>query len=233
MTAIPSSTQKGVGLKTSAPRRVFARDQRVRLWRISCYNGATLQVSGDLVPTPVAGTHCPLATPAARLIAFVIDFIVFVSILLCCFIAGAVLLLLSSNFGKVPPSDPAYTLFPAIIAAAIPIWDLILILGWVKGGRSPGKYVTNTRVTGRHGQPIGPVRALVRLLAHPWAFPTYALLAGSAFLYTLGQPFAFTSGLLALASLLGGAVSLVSILTDPRHRAVHDVLAGTQVRRQP
>jgi uncharacterized RDD family membrane protein YckC len=167
----------------------------------------------------------------ARLLSFIIDLVVYAIIGLLCFVVGAALLLLSSDYGRVNPSSSAYDLFQVVLFLSAPIFDLVLLAGWLRSGRSAGKFITNTQIVGRDGGRPGPLRALVRLLSHPVMAPTYALVAFLAFLHALGRPLAFVSGLLAAATAIGGLLSLVLVLSDKRHRALHDILAGTEVQR--
>jgi uncharacterized RDD family membrane protein YckC len=197
----------------------------------SCYN-MSIQTGGcGLSIAPRDAADVLPASPGARLLGVAIDSIIYASIVLCCFVLGATFLLLSSNFGKVPPSNVAYAIFQWTLFASAPIWDVFAVVSWSRRGRTLGKVVANTSIVGPQGRPIGLVRALVRLIAYPLMFPTYAMLFFVAFLNALGTPFAFGTGLLAVATFCISIVSLTLLFADRTHRTVHDFLARTQVRR--
>jgi uncharacterized RDD family membrane protein YckC len=184
-----------------------------------------------LAIAPHSAAGGPPASPGARLAAVAVDIIVYAAIGLCCFIVAATVLLLSSNLGRILPGEQAYTAFQWLLFASAPIWDLLLFMNWARKGRSPGKVVAGCRIVGPRGRPIGPVRAVARILLYPLMSPTYAILFFVAFVNALGRPVAFAAGILLVATTLLSLVSLVLLFTDPRRRTVHDFLSGTEVRR--
>lgn len=93
------------------------------------------------------------------------------------------------------------------------------LLSWLRGGQTLGMRPWRIRLTGRHGSPISPRQALVRLIVA--AMPLLLLLLAPCF------------GLrLALWAVLGGwVIGFGAALFDPGRRAVHDLVAGTELHR--
>lgn len=95
------------------------------------------------------------------------------------------------------------------------------LASWVRGGQTLGMRPWRIRVTDREGQPVTWARGLLRVVIA--ALPL-ALLA----IYPL------TSMRAALwAPVAAWAVLLLPAVVDKRHRAIHDMVAGTEIRRLP
>ncbi|MEX1829262.1 RDD family protein [Luteibacter sp. CQ10] len=94
-------------------------------------------------------------------------------------------------------------------------------VSWTRGGQTLGMRPWRIRVTDAAGRAAGGRRGLIRLVVA--ALPLLLLA-----LYPL------TSLRVALAApLVGWALLLLPALFDHRRRGVHDMLAGTEVRRLP
>jgi uncharacterized RDD family membrane protein YckC len=95
------------------------------------------------------------------------------------------------------------------------------LLSWTRGGQTLGMRPWRIRVTDAEGAPAGWPRGLVRLIVA--ALPLALVL-----IYPL------TSLKAALwAPVIGWLVLLLPALVDRRRRAIHDMVAGTEIRRLP
>lgn len=92
---------------------------------------------------------------------------------------------------------------------------------WTRGGQTLGMRPWRIRVTDGDGRAVGWRRGLVRL-------------AGAALPLLLLTLYPLTSLRVALwAPAVGWFVLLLPIVFDRRRRGLHDMLAGTEIRRQP
>lgn len=95
------------------------------------------------------------------------------------------------------------------------------LLSWMRGGQTLGMRPWRIRVTDAKGAPVEWKRALVRLVV-------------AALPLTLVLIYPLTSMKAALwAPVIGWLVLLVPSLFDRRRRAIHDMVAGTELRRLP
>lgn len=95
------------------------------------------------------------------------------------------------------------------------------LTSWVRGGQTLGMRPWRIRVTDAEGQPITWTRGFVRLVVA--ALPLLLLT-----IYPL------TSLKVALwAPVAGWAVLLLPAWVDRRRRAIHDMVAGTEIRHLP
>ncbi|MDQ0009888.1 putative RDD family membrane protein YckC [Luteibacter jiangsuensis] len=95
------------------------------------------------------------------------------------------------------------------------------LASWMRGGQTLGMRPWRIRVTGNQGQPVSGKRGMVRLVvaALPLALLTiYPLVSLKTAL---------------LAPLAGWAVLLLPAFFDRRRRAIHDMVAGTEIRSLP
>lgn len=174
------------------------------------------------------------AAPAGfgrRIGAYLIDWIV-AFILSCLFaISAGLVLLASSDMGRSDPPDRA--IYTALIVAAlvVPTWFMITLVGWALRGRSVGKLAMSLRIVNGAGARPGLGRSVVRLLVYVVEnAPLVALAPAAALAAVLHSGALLPAVLSALAAAL--VIPLVSValaLRDRRHRALHDLLAGTMV----
>jgi uncharacterized RDD family membrane protein YckC len=95
------------------------------------------------------------------------------------------------------------------------------LLSWTRGGQTLGMRPWRIRVTDVSGAPVNWKRGLVRLIVA--ALPLALVL-----IYPL------TSMKAALwAPVIGWLVLLLPAWFDRRRRAIHDMVAGTEIRRLP
>lgn len=93
------------------------------------------------------------------------------------------------------------------------------VASWLRGGQTLGMRSWHVRLRGMGGARVAPRQALVRLLV-----------AGAPLLLLLTAPWLGPVG--ALWAVLGGwAVWFGTALLNPRRRALHDLLAGTELCR--
>jgi uncharacterized RDD family membrane protein YckC len=93
------------------------------------------------------------------------------------------------------------------------------VLSWLRGGQTLGMRPWHIRVTARSGASVSPRQAIVRVVVA--ALPL--LLLGC-------QPMlGLKTTLWALA--IGWAAWFAVGLFDPRRRALHDLVAGTEIRQ--
>jgi len=95
------------------------------------------------------------------------------------------------------------------------------LLSWVRGGQTLGMRPWRIRVTDAEGAPVTWMRALVRLIVA--ALPLALVLV-----------YPLTSLQAALwAPVIGWLVLLLPAWFDRRRRAIHDMIAGTEIQRLP
>jgi uncharacterized RDD family membrane protein YckC len=141
----------------------------------------------------------------------------------------------------VPLVTLAAVVGPWAIAAAAPYF----ILGHRLFGRTLGKWLLGLQVTGREGERVGWKAAVVRFAVAAWGLLAWALLAGVIYLVHRHQALAFQMdrltwrqlGLPVLYTALAAAVFVAYLggfllaAFHPQRRALHDLAAGTEVRR--
>jgi uncharacterized RDD family membrane protein YckC len=134
-----------------------------------------------------------------RLVAFVLDVIVLLSVFALFFAVAFLQLLLRSDFGDVDPPDSAFYLAAVIILIYfLPFLPLYFLALWVWRGQTVGKMAMAIKVVRRDGHPLGVGTALLRLVGY--LFSTLLLFAG-----------------------------FLMIAFDPQRRGLHDRLADTLV----
>jgi uncharacterized RDD family membrane protein YckC len=171
------------------------------------------------------------ATFGSRLAAYMLDWLV-TFILACLFVAaGGLMLLRASDMGRTDPSDSEIFAFFIIVSLVVPVWAVMTVTGWAWYGRSVGKLAMNLRVVGRNGRRPGLPRSLVRLVVYALESLPLALVApvgASAWMLRANSATrpVMVVGAVALALPI---VSVIVLLRDRSHRALHDLAAGTMV----
>jgi uncharacterized RDD family membrane protein YckC len=163
---------------------------------------------------------------SAVLIGFVLVFII---------VAGSILLF-ASDLGTEDASDSAYYASIAVFLGGTLIsWSAANVAAMRWRGQTAGMYLFGLQTIGDEAPALSLRRATLRwiafhpLLFHPVLAPVWLLLTFLVVSLTLSQVVLVLSLALVLLSLAAPAVSLVSLLLDPRMRALHDRLAGTRV----
>ncbi|MSQ61695.1 MAG: RDD family protein [Dehalococcoidia bacterium] len=118
---------------------------------------------------PVGAGHddsWPYPRHSVRLLAFLIDQVLLISVFLALLAAAALIIFLTSERGQVDPPDSSYTIAIIILAAMIPIWILYHVLLWGTTGQTLGKYLLDLRALRRDGARLGLGRASLRLVGY-------------------------------------------------------------------
>lgn len=117
-----------------------------------------------------------LASFEARLAAFLLDCLVWLTTFALAVAIGGFFLLFQSHFGKVDP--PTRSLYAAVlmVIAQFPLYLIYVILGWTWYGQTLGKRIMMIRIVGPDGRPPGLGRVIVRLVGY--ALSTALLFAG-------------------------------------------------------
>ncbi len=162
----------------------------------------------------------------ARVAAAAIDALVLFIIAALLIIAGALNILISSDFERVNASGTSINLFWAMVGATPPAFLLYFFAGMAVWGQTAGAAVMRVMIVRSDGRPLGVFGALARVIA----MLVYVLLIG------LGAVGAYAlrddPGLAALALGLSLVVSVAGILwaaVDSHRRTLHDRIAGTIV----
>lgn len=185
--------------------------------------------SGAAAATRTANALPRLASFETRVAATAIDALVV--LLMGCALAGAgaLALLLSSDFARVDPPGGIVALFWALTAMTAPAALLYCFLCLARWGRTAGGAIMGIAVLRSDGAPLGAAGALARVTGMlACAFPP---VAGAAFAWAFrGTP--AVAALLPALGLLACAAGLLWSLADGERRALHDVLAGAVVVRR-
>ena len=161
-----------------------------------------------------------------RVAAIAIDALVLFFVAGVLIIAGAVNLLLSSDFDRVNASSGAISLFWALVGAVPAVCFLYHFLGLAFWGKTAGAAVMRISVIRSDGAPLGALGALARVIG----MLIYALILGlgAILAYALRSAPAAAAVFVAL-SLLACVAGLLWAVFDPYRRALHDRIAGTIV----
>jgi len=185
--------------------------------------------------TPFDTTRANGAGLEARLVAFVFDTLILLAFLALFAIVAMFQLLVRSNFGDNEAPDSAYYAALGIIAGVVPFWLLfnVWLLSW--RGQTVGKYIVGIRIARHDGERIGVLRAVARMLLldpvlfHPLLAIPWALLVVYGTMLTSNALVLVATATVLLLSIVAAPVALAAILSDGRHRALHDRIVGTLV----
>ena len=174
----------------------------------------------------------PVASLGSRFAAYVLDWLV-MFIISCLLLAlGGLIVLLSSDMGGRDPSDRALNGALLVASLAAPVWFVMTLAGWLWQGQTIGKMALRLRIVGPDGEPPGLGRALARMALYVIGnLPAAALVpafVAVALLRRQGDVPTFLA-LPALALTAPALVSVLLLLFDRQHRALHDWVAGTRV----
>jgi uncharacterized RDD family membrane protein YckC len=171
----------------------------------------------------------------ARVVAFIFDTIILLAFLAVFAIVAMLQLLARSSFGDADPPDSAYYTALGIIAGVVPFW--LIFNAWLQAwrGQTVGKYIVGIRIARDDGGRPGVVRTFARLLLldpvlfHPLLAVPWALLVVYGTMLTSNTLVLVATLTVLLLSVIAAPVALAAILSDGRHRALHDRIAGTLV----
>jgi uncharacterized RDD family membrane protein YckC len=164
----------------------------------------------------------------SRVAAAILDLLVLFIIAGILVALGSLIVLVSSDFERVEPSDTAFNLFWACIGSILPAALLYLFVAFAWKGQTIGQAVMQIMVIRSDGRRLGVLGSASRIIG----LLVYALfVAGGAL-----AAFAFRDNAAAAAAAVAGAFLLVGAglfwaAFDRRRRTLHDRIAGTVVIR--
>ena len=193
-----------------------------------------MMMRADVVPAPPVPAAAPLslrpARPVLRLIAYLVDWLVTLIIASVLVSIAGLQLYLFADRGREEAPDTAVYAFLAISSLIVPIWLLMTLVGWSRGGRSIGKLALGLKIVDRQGRRPGVPRSVVRVIVY--ALENVPLLLAAAVVgLRLAGAGAVSGWLLTLAVvlLLAGLAALAPALPSLGGRPLHDRAAGTVV----
>lgn len=164
----------------------------------------------------------------SRFVAAILDTLVFFIIAAVMLAIAGLVLLISSDFGEIDPSDSAYYTFVGILIGILPLWALYLFISWGLKGQTIGDAIMQITVLRSDGSPLGLTGAFARLVA----VSAYLLIIGGGlFIAYLRRENSIEVALFVAASLILTLAGVLWAAFDAEHRALHDRIAGTVVVR--
>ncbi len=176
----------------------------------------------------------------ARLGGYVVDMVIFAAVAVLMLVLAGFILLARTDWGQQDATDPEFYTFLATFGAGTPlVWTALNLFVLATRNQTGGQYVAALRLRDADGGAASPRQALA------WWFCLNPLLFSWPMALTVGLPLAAVIalvlsrativvwGVLITACMLVPLIALVSALVDPRHRAVHDRLAGVIVAPAP
>ena len=170
-----------------------------------------------------------------RVFSFLLDSLVLFAFTMLFATAAFLDIFFRSDSGKSNPSDAAIWTGVAVLVAAVPCWLVFNLFLGARRGQTVGQYVLGLRVRREDGRAPGIARLVLYWLAlHPVLFhPLLTLFWGLLAYVSLslsGSPTLVLGSLfVALLSLVGPIVALISISADAGRRGLHDRVAGVVV----
>ena len=176
-------------------------------------------------PTPVA---VRFASFEARVAAGMLDALVGLTLLALFVLAGSLVVLFSSDFERVDPSDTALYTFWATLGAALPAIFLYLFVGMAWKGQTLGFAVMQIMAIRSDGRALGVGGAMARVVG----LLSYPLILGLGGLigYAIDRGGSITGIAVGVAAVMVTA-AIVWAVFDGRRRMLHDRLAGTIIVR--
>lgn len=181
-------------------------------------------------PQPVV-RHTPrlrYASFESRIAAGALDLLVMFIIGAILVIAGSLVILISSDFERVDPSNTSINVFWICAGAIAPALLLYFFIGFAWKGQTVGAAVMQLMVIRSDGRRLGVLGSVARVIG----FLVYILIAAIAVVVA----FAFRSSLIIAGTAIGVGIVLIILgfitaAFDARRRMVHDRIAGTVVVR--
>ncbi len=164
----------------------------------------------------------------SRLVAAVLDLLVVFIIAALFVTAGAMIILISSDFEKVDPSGTAIDAFWICAGAIFPAVLLYFFVGLAWKGQTVGHSVMQVMVLRSDGKPLGVLGSVARVVG----LLIYVVLTGAGALaaYALRES-SLQAGAAIGAALLLATLGILWAAFDKHRRCLHDRLAGTIVVR--
>lgn len=166
----------------------------------------------------------------SRFVAAILDTLVLFIIAAVMLAIAGLVLLVSSDFGEIDPSDSAYYTFVGILIGVLPLWALYFFFCWSWRGQTIGDAIMQITVLRANGADLGLAGAFARLIA----VSAYVLImAGGLFIAYLRRESSIEVALFVGGSLVITLAGVLWAAFDSEHRALHDRIAGTVVVRAP
>ncbi len=164
----------------------------------------------------------------SRVAAGVLDILVMFIIAALLVTAGALIVLISSDFERVEPSSTALNAFWVCVGSIPPALLLYFFIGFAWKGQTVGASVMQLMVIRSDGRPLGVLGAMARVIG----LLVYILIAGAGILaaYALRESTAIAGAILAATFVLV-AFGFIWAAFDRHRRTLHDRIAGTIVVR--
>ncbi|MDZ7727041.1 MAG: RDD family protein [Dehalococcoidia bacterium] len=164
----------------------------------------------------------------ARVASAILDGLVCLIIAALLTAVGSLIILISSDFERVDPSETAINLFWGCVGAIVPAILLYLFISLSWKGQTVGKSVMNVMVIRSDGRPLGVLGTVGRIIG----LLIYPLFLGAG---GIGA-YAFREDMMPAAAIIGFAVLLCALgflwaAFDSHRRTLHDRIAGTIVVR--
>lgn len=160
--------------------------------------------------------------------AGVLDLLVLFIIASLLISAGALIVLISSNFERVDPSATAINMFWVCVVAIFPAIFLYFFIGFAWKGQTVGAAVMQIMVIRSDGRPLGVLGSCARVVG--MLLHVLILGVGIGAGYTLRNTTAAAAATIATAFVVTTLGFLMAAF-DSRRRTLQDRLAGTIVVR--
>ncbi len=175
-----------------------------------------------------SGVPLRYAAFESRVTAGILDVLVIFIIASLLVSAGSLVVLISSDFERVDPSNTSIYIFYACAGAILPVALLYFFIGLCWRGQTIGKGVMQIMVIRSDGRPLGVLGALSRVIGQL----VYVLFA----LGGIMAAFALRDSTMQAAIATGIAFFFIAIgfllaVFDSHRRTLHDRIAGTIVVR--
>ncbi|HEY5476347.1 MAG TPA: RDD family protein [Tepidiformaceae bacterium] len=163
-----------------------------------------------------------------RVAAGALDLLVLFIIASLLISAGAVVVLISSNFERVDPSATAINIFWVCVVSIGPAIFLYFFVGLAWKGQTVGAAVMQIMVIRSDGRPLGVLGSCARVVG--MLLYVLVLVMGIAVAYALRSDTPVAAAAIAVAFVVTTLGFLMAAF-DSRRRTLHDRLAGTIVVR--
>jgi uncharacterized RDD family membrane protein YckC len=166
------------------------------------------------------------ASLEARVTAASLDILVGLIVAALLILAGSIIILISSDFERVDPSETSINIFWGCAGAILPAWIFYLFVALCWKGQTIGQSVMQIMVIRSDGKPLGLFGSVARVIG----LMVYAVFigAGAIAAYAFKDSAAISGVAVAVACLFVAAGVLWGAF-DRHRRTLHDRIAGTIV----